>query len=319
MGMVKDGKTKTILLRLLFLSLIGFALAFILQQLPLEGDELLKVLQNFSPAYLWIALCIVLSQITLQISRLWVLCPQAAGLSWAQAARAYVSGQFVSTFVQGQAGHAVKIAMVRKGQDARGRKIATAESTAIILVDKIISFVLLILLTLVAAQHLSVQLPQIHGAETHKIAVGGLLLVILLTVVLVGGLGRLPDKAKTWLKEFKSGLPVVRHPGGVFWGLVMALGDWISESMLLQVLCFAQGFALSYPQLIISLFILNLGISVPLSFANLGTFEAALTFGLTQMGVPVLPAIAIATVFHLFQMLGIALWMLANRHWFLKG
>ncbi len=284
-------------------------MAVILHSLRLDGQELLQTLQKFSPAALLSGLILILVQISCQMTRLWVLCPPAVGTPWWQAARAFASGQFVSNFVQGQAGHAIKVAVLRKRADARGRQMATAESTAIVVVDKVLDVLMLLGLTGIALLQLGLH-SQVWRYLDHNLLWG--ILGLGAIAILIYILRRCSRRIRQWLTEFKQGLSVVKSPVQLAKGIVAGLGDWFCEGLSLQVLCIAQGFPLSPAQLMVSLFILNVGISIPLSVANLGTFEASLVFALTRFGVPLVQGVAIATLFHLFQMLGIALWLLVT-------
>lgn len=298
---------------------IGFGLVFLFQQINLQGSDLVDALKRFNLRYLLLALAIVSIQILFQITRLWVLCSQAAGVTWHQAARAYVSGQFIGNFVLSQAGHAVKIAFLRKDQDDRGRKIDTAEATAIILVDKVLDVGILVILTLGSALQVSVALPQVQGWEKGIIVGLGFPFLGLAILRFLRFLRQRSPRVHQWFQEFKAGLTAVRHPRQIRNAVVMDVGDWLTEALLLQVLCVAQGYPLSLPQLILCLFVLNIGLSVPTSMANLGTYEAALAFPLNGMGIPLAKSVVIATLFHGLQMLGIAVWMMVHQsnvsHW----
>jgi SAM-dependent methyltransferase len=76
---------------------------------------------------------------------------------------------------------------------------------------------------------------------------------------------------------------------------------WLSEATILRVLATRLGFDVSIARAIGVLVVLNLGIAVPLTFANLGTFEAAIVFALGLYGVPASNALAVATVHHAVQ------------------
>lgn len=286
---------------------MGVAIAIAIHVLAIDTQVLLQALQNFSPVLLLAGGVIVLIQIAFQISRLWVFCPPAVGVAWWQAAKAFISGQFVSNFIQNQTGHAIKVAMIRQPANTRGRAMATAESTAIVLVDKVTDVAVLLGLTGLAFTQLGLphQVWRYFDLNHLGWVLGGGGMIALLLCGLYARFKGL----RQWFSEFKQGLAVVKSPFQMGQGITMALGDWCSEGVLLQLLCMAQGLTLAPAQLIVSLLILNLGISVPVSVANLGTFEASLTFALTRFGVPVVQGIAIATLFHIFQLLGIALWM----------
>lgn len=280
--------------------------------MQLDTREFLSALEHFSYPSLALGLVLVLAQISSQISRLWVLFPNDVKMPWGQAAQIFVSGQFVSNFIQGQAGHAVKIAIASKVSIVQGRKLSIAESTAIVLIDKFIDVFTLIGLTTLAALQIMSR-GQAHFFENLNVSL--MLGILLIGVAIIVGIGitrHFSARVKLVLLEFRQGLKVIRDPRKLSQGFGMALGDWVMEGWLLYTLCVAQGYPLSQAQLMVCLFLLNVGISAPISIANLGTFEAALTLALTQMGLPWVTSIAIATIFHLFQMLGILLWMLAN-------
>lgn len=304
---------KKTLIRLLMLFCIGLGLVFLFQKINLQGRDLLDAFQRFSIESLFLMLGITLVQMAFQVTRLWVLCPQAAGVSWAQAAHTYVSGQFIGNFVLSQAGHAVKIALLRKAKDAKGRKIDAAEATAVILVDKVLDVGILVTLAFLSALQVSVGLPQVDWWEKGIILLVGLpFLGIALWAILRGLRQRFP-KLRQWFRKFKVGLAVIRNPLQIRNAAAMDLGDWFTECLLLQMLCMAQGHILTLPQLLICLFILNLGLTVPTTMANLGTYEAALAFSLNGMGVPLAQSVVIATMFHAYQLFSLPVWMFGQK------
>ncbi|PZD71778.1 hypothetical protein C1752_04437 [Acaryochloris thomasi RCC1774] len=305
--MFKSG-TRRLFFRLLFLLLLGVGFVIAWHRLRFDGEAFLETLRQFGPTSLGTGLVIVLVQIAFQISRLWVLCPPTVGVSWRQAARSFTSGQFVGNFIQGQAGHAVKVAVLRQPANAQGRQMATAESTAIVFVDKVMDILMLLGLTGLAVLQLGL-LARSWRYFDHNL-LWGIPVAAVAIAILIYVLRRCSGRIQRGLADFKKGLAVVKVPMQLGQGITMGLGDWFTEGLLLQVLCVAQGFPLSPAQLMVSLFILNVGISIPISVANVGTFEAALIFALTRFGVPLVQGVAIATLFHLYQMLGIALWML---------
>ncbi len=297
-----------------FWIVLGLSLCILLGRLiHLDLDAFLSSFQQFSFYSLATGLVLVLAQIAFQISRLWVLFPRDVKMPWFHAAQTFVSGQFVSNFIQGQAGHAVKIAIACKNSFSQGRKLPLAESAAIVLVDKSIDVSTLMILTTLAVLQLSGSNWPAWPADLNLNLISGLLLAGIGIALGMGVICRFSTRIQRAFVDFRQGLKVIRDPGQLGRGFGMALGDWFTEGCLLQTLCATQGFPLSPAQLVVCLFLLNVGISAPISVANLGTFEAALTLALTQMGLPLVTSIAIATLFHLFQMLGILLWMLANN------
>lgn len=68
-----------------------------------------------------------------------------------------------------------------------------------------------------------------------------------------------------------------------------------------------MGFPLSLPHVFLALVIVNLSVSVPVSLANLGVYEAGLAYGLTRPGVPLPAAVVLATTHHMLELLGMTL------------
>jgi len=108
-------------------------------------------------------------------------------------------------------------------------------------------------------------------------------------------------------RELVKGLSALADPARTLASVAFSLGAWTAELLAIGVLCSALGFPLSPPQLVLALVVLNVGISVPVSVANLGVYEALLAFGLSRSGLPLSAAVAIATLHHGLELLGVNL------------
>jgi hypothetical protein len=304
-------KQKLALVAATFL-VIGIGLIFVAKTLHLESGAIVEAIAKFQPIYWFGALVAVLFQTVFQINRLWILFPKEASLQWIQAARAFSYGQFINTFGPTGAGDLLKVFLTKKNKDKRGRKVEASESTAIVLVvDKLADVGSVIFLILIALYQTSFKLPELNWTEKVKtiLLVATLLCLVLYIIVVV--LRTRSSAIAHWLKGFKTGLQAMQEPKRLSGSLLMGMGNWLSELGALQILCIAQGLPLSYPELILALVILNIGISVPISLANLGVYEASLAFALIKFGVPATQGLAIATAHHVSQMIGTALWALA--------
>jgi hypothetical protein len=284
---------------------------FIAINLHFDTEKLIKAIEKFQPMYLLGVLFAVSGQTMFQINRLWVLFPREAHVSWFHTARAFIYGQFINTFGYVGAGDVLKIVLARKNQDEQGRQIEAGESTALVLVvDKVVDVSSILLLGSLALLQTSFTIPQVNWAKnSHSLILGISLVGILLYLVFLLLRSYFPQFVK-WFKAFQKGLNALRDPQRTLNGLLMGLGCWTCELLALQLLCIAQGFTLSYPQLMLVIILLNLGISVPVTLANIGTFEASMAFALYHVGVPKEISFAIAIVHHLFQLLEISLWSL---------
>ncbi len=102
----------------------------------------------------------------------------------------------------------------------------------------------------------------------------------------------------------------VLTPARLATGLALGVLAWMAEAGSMQVLSSALGLHLALGQTVVGLLVLNLGIAVPLSAANVGTYEAATVVGLAPFGVPAASALALGALHHAVQLLAIALFAL---------
>jgi uncharacterized membrane protein YbhN (UPF0104 family) len=87
----------------------------------------------------------------------------------------------------------------------------------------------------------------------------------------------------------------------------VALVTWTLDAGTLFWTTRAGGYPLSFRETMQSVFVLNLGIAMPITVGNIGVFEAALAFALTRHGVPAERALAIATIEHFAKFSGLGL------------
>jgi len=276
-------------------------------------------LSGVSLATVTLVLLLALCQLGLQALRLWSILPRHAALTPARTAHAFALGEWVNIFTPARAGDALKVVLIhRAAGDCVPLSLPTA--TGAIVADKIVDAGSLGLLCTAAGlaglRGLTRAGPDLPRAG--MVGLGGI------AVLLLVGLAWLRPRSRQWLTRMRhdlmQGLAALTQPSKLFAALGFSLGAWLSELLALRLLCAAIGSALSPPQLVLALALLNLGITVPVSVANLGVYEAALAFGLTRSGVPLPGAVAIATLHHAVQLAGtnlaaggLALWAAAYR------
>jgi uncharacterized membrane protein YbhN (UPF0104 family) len=134
------------------------------------------------------------------------------------------------------------------------------------------------------------------------VAAGAIVAVLLLGLRWVGP--RWLERLTRLRRELAQGLAALKDPTKLLASVCFSLGAWLVELLALRILCGALGFPLSLSALMLALGVLNLGISVPVSAANLGVYEGVLAMGLARSGVPLPSAIAIAALHHALQLLG---------------
>ncbi|PYO98388.1 MAG: hypothetical protein DMD60_04350 [Gemmatimonadetes bacterium] len=282
-------------------------------------------LSSVPPAAIALVLLLALCQLALQALRLWAILPRHVALTLARTAHAFTLGEWVNLFTPARAGDALKVVLVhRAAKDAAPLSLSTA--TGAILADKIVDAGSLVLLCVGAGlagftglMRAGVDLP---GAGTLAL-VGG-------AGLLLPGVAWIWPRSRRWLsrmrRELMHGLAALTNLPKLLAAVGFSLGAWLAELVALGVLCGSIGPALAPPQLVLALALLNIGITVPVSIANLGVYEAALAFGLTRSGVPLSAAVAIATLHHAVQLVGtnlgagaVSLWWAGRRPAAVRG
>jgi uncharacterized membrane protein YbhN (UPF0104 family) len=264
------------------------------------------------------ALLCVLCQLGFQALRLRAIVPRNVALTLGRAAHAFAVGEWVNVFTPARAGDAVKVVLLNRAAGAQSMSVPTA--TGAVLADKIVDVSSLVLLFAAtgfagvarAGAQTSLRTPEV------LLGTGGIVALVCLGVRWARprwfeGLLRLR-------RELANGLSALKDPVKVLASVSFSIGAVLAELLALRLLCGALGFPLSAPQIVLALVILNLGISVPVSLANLGVYEAVLAFGLHQSGVPLAAAVAIATLHHGLELLGtnlgaagLSLWVVRSR------
>jgi uncharacterized membrane protein YbhN (UPF0104 family) len=247
------------------------------------------------------AFLLVLSQLGLQAFRLWTLVPRHAALTLGSTARAFTVGEWVNIFAPARAGDLLKVVLLCRA--TRGdRPISGPTAGGAVLADKIVDaaslFGLCVAAGLTGLASLDGRVgfsgPRMRGA----VAVAALIVV---------GTWLTHRWWRPWLERWRrglvQGLSVLTRPGPVVASVLSSLGAWMAEVVALRVLSSAVGFPQPLARIVVALAALNVGISVPVSAANLGVYEGVLALGLSRWGMPFTTALAIAVVHHALELL----------------
>jgi glycosyltransferase 2 family protein len=280
------------------------------------AGEMWKTVATLPLSSLVIAQSLNLAQLGLQTLRLWALIPRRNPVPVGDVAYAFSIGTWVNILVPLRAGDAVKAVLLTRADGAR--RLDLTQATGAVLADKVVDVGSMILLCAVGGLIGVLSQRAWAGAPrllTAVVALGGILLAVVLILRLVRPewLGRPQEIGREMLR----GASALRDPLMGSTSLALSLGVWVAELLAVQVLTRALGFSLPLPRVLLALVLLNIGISVPISVANVGPYEAALAFGLKQSGVPLASGLVLAAVHHLLELLAIsvvsaALWVRAN-------
>jgi uncharacterized membrane protein YbhN (UPF0104 family) len=263
------------------------------------------------------AFLLVLSQLGLQALRLWALVPRNVALTLASTARAFTVGEWVNTFAPVRAGDALKVVQLCRA--ARGsRPMSVPTATGVVLADKIVDAGSLVVLCAAAG----VAGLGSMGGRVGVPGLGSALGAVAVSALLVLGVWLTRPlwitRLAGWRDELMKGLSALTRPSKVVTSGCSSVGAWMAEAFALRILSGALGFPLPISHIVLALAVLNLGISVPISTANLGVYESVLAFGLSKSGVPFVTALAIAAVHHALELLATnvgtaGLWLAGGR------
>jgi uncharacterized membrane protein YbhN (UPF0104 family) len=265
------------------------------------AQAILHDIGRLRPGSILLAAAAVAVQIACAGSRFWTMLPHERG-SWLTVLRAFTLGEIVNQVGPPRAGEAVKVVTLSRA--ARKAPLTMPQVTGAIIAERLVDATLLVVLAVTAAVML--------GLGAHTASVGsslrrgwptGALIAVLLGVFVVVAwkLRARLVRTRAFVREALAGLAILRKPARVLAGAACSLGAWAAEVVAIRILCTALGFPIPFVSAFVAVLLLNLGIAVPISVANLGTYEAALAFGLGQAAVPIASAVAIAGVHHALQ------------------
>lgn len=237
-------------------------------------------------------------------TRLWAVFPRGTRPSWARVARAYGFGQLTNACVPARAGDVVKVVAMRDE-----RASSATEATSAVLADKAFDVATLGILAVVLAPALllgglaaAFHLGWIAGVAALAVLVGIRVLRRLRPAVLAKARH---GAAATW-----RSLRGLATPRRLVTGLALGCLAWLAEAGSMMSLAHPLGVHLSIAQAIGGLLVLNLGIAVPVSVANVGAYEAATVVGLRAFGATVSQGLTIGLLHHVLQLATVAVFAL---------
>ncbi len=245
-------------------------------------------------------------------TRLWSVFPPGARPDWASVARAFGFGQLANACLPGRAGDVIKVVAMsrRAGEPVQASRPDTADAMGVVLADKAVDVATLTMLVTAFAPAL---LAGIAAGALHMTWVG----VVALALAGAAALGLRRWKPVAVLKvrhavvvTYKT-VRALMTPKRLLSALGLGVCAWLAEAASMKVLSAPFGVALTIPQAMAGLLVLNVGIAVPVSVANLGAYEAATVVGLVPFGATAPQALAIGVVHHAVQVATIAAFALA--------
>jgi uncharacterized membrane protein YbhN (UPF0104 family) len=238
--------------------------------------------------------------------RLHVLLEPKARPSFWVSWQAFSLGQWLNAFLPARAGDALKLFLVNRQHPHHGFSIAGTLAA-----DRMVDLAALALVVIAAGVHRAVPVGHLRA----KVATGAAiaLAVGLLGIVLFKFL---PEerrrKVRHAMTQLAQGFQRLRRPFPFSVALLVSIVGWFGESSALVALARSQGFPLSIAEGVYLLLLLNAATAIPVSVGQVGPFEAAIVYALGTLGVPTVPALAVAVTHHLFYFGTLLFWAIAT-------
>jgi uncharacterized membrane protein YbhN (UPF0104 family) len=239
-----------------------------------------------------------IAQAVVQATRLWALFPRGRRPTWTRAARAHGFGQLTNAFLPARVGDVMKVVAMKNADNA-------TDATGAVLADRALDAVALVLLVLVLAPALLVGV--FVAALRLGWAAGGIALALL------AGLELLRRARPAVFTKLRRGAAATWHSlrgltasPRLAVGLALGCIGWVAEAVSTMLLAHPLGVPLSLSQAIGGIMVLNLGTALPVSVANVGSYEAAMAVGLRAFGASLAQGIAIGVLHHAVQLATIA-------------
>jgi uncharacterized membrane protein YbhN (UPF0104 family) len=251
---------------------------------------------HLSPALLALALGVSTVQVFAQLGRFVVLLPRAERVPRRELLEATAVGQLLNYTTVLRAGDAYKLTRLSSSETyPKGR---LSKLAAALVAERIADVGTLLVLAAATMGTASAALP-VSVLPTRAIAWFGVALAAVAACLL---LARAPEL----LVRFARGVWAALVSPGFALCLLVASATWVLDAATLYWTARSAGCTIALSTAVPCVFLLNVGIALPVTVGNLGLFEASLAFALTSYGIPPERALVIAAVEHAVKLAGLA-------------
>jgi uncharacterized membrane protein YbhN (UPF0104 family) len=244
-----------------------------------------------------LALCMALGQYICVALRFVVLIPKAYASKF-QVSRIYTNGQLFNHLFPARAGDLYKIIALKRV--AGDKSFSTAYVVSALIIERLVSTLVLVLLIV-----LLVDWSTLRIADLSLVDRAGQLKIALAAAALAGvALYFIQKKSPgfhAWLVELKRSFLTILNLRRFVLVVGMSVVMWSLEVLSIKFLAAPLDVELQLGQGLFILLLLNVGIAVPVTLGNVGTYEAVLVLGLGLWGVGTNDGIAIAVSHHFLQ------------------
>jgi hypothetical protein len=261
----------------------------------IDGRALLRALAQTQPVGLAVACLLALAQLACRGIVFRTLIMPVVWMPLLRAQRFMLATSAATALVPGRAGELMRAYLLKRDDN-----VAVASTAAVTAVEKTVE-ILALFLVMAPVPLLVPDLPGWVGKSmllTAAIAIG--------LLVGMAVLARRPRPPR-WLRSFSAGLGIVRRPALFGRALLASVGSWLMDLACLLAVMHAVGVAAPAASGLLVILAVNLAIAIPVVPGNVGTFELGAMAGLGPFGVSIEHGLAVGMLYHLAQVLPIAL------------
>jgi glycosyltransferase 2 family protein len=297
------GRRKTVVVVAGYLILAAGAYLFARH---VDAQALLRALAHTRPVGLVVACLLTLAQLTCRASVFRTLMLPLVLIPWLRAERFMLASSAATALVPGRAGELMRAYLLK-----RDDHVAVASTAGVTAIEKLVE-VLALSLVLAPIPFLLPHLPP--WIRKSLFLVDALAAGLWLASALIASRRKLPRL----LISFGAGLAVVRRPSLFGRALLASVGSWLIDLGCLLAVMHAVGVAAPAASGMLVILAVNLAIAVPLVPGNLGTFELGAIAALQPFGVSYEQGLAVGILYHLAQVIPIAVLALLDSRFVVK-
>lgn len=275
----------------------------------IKPQEVFHTVQSLGWRTVLAALACNVAQTFFIIFRYYVVIPKELHPGARRVTYAIGLGHALNTVLPARAGDVLKCFWLSQGKHNR---LSLLSSAGVLVADRVLDVAVLLAMAVVWQAYRHPKIQEWASAVSDKVGAVGFLgaTIACLVAGAVFFFRKRRLKHSKWTGEFRTGFACFGRPPLLALATALAFFAWSGEILSVHILASSQGVDISFANALFVILALNLAISVPVSFANVGPFEAAIALSLTSFGMPSSQALAVATVHHGLQVLAIGGWAL---------
>lgn len=272
-------------------------IAVLIKTSSFSWSSVIQAAKGIGVMNILLALCLAVFQYICVALRFLVLLP-GAGITRPRVCHIFTNGQFFNQVLPVRAGDLYNIVALKHASADPG--FSTARVVSALIIERLLSTLVLLVLIISLLDWSAIVFDKLKIPPWTQQTFAALVffLVVAFVVYLVQ---RRSDRLRNWLIELRRGLKAILNLRRFLLVLTLGVLMWMAEVLALKVLAGSLGFDLQLGQGLFVLLLLNIGVAIPITMANIGTYEAALVLGLGWWGMGTSEAVAIALVHHALQ------------------